>query len=117
MVAVRPSEPCAWSPSVGRSGLTWTSYSADEHVAAHYAASCFSAEFASLLVSAFSRRSSTKARQGGASSVDVCALLEKPARHEVPVECRYVGFTVEDELVVGYVSISTSRNLRYIGVI
>ena len=36
------------------------------------------------------------------ASVDVCALLDKPARRKIPVEAGYVGFTVPDAFVVGY---------------
>jgi hypoxanthine phosphoribosyltransferase len=35
-------------------------------------------------------------------SVRVCALLDKAARREVPIELAYVGFTIPDEFVVGY---------------
>ena len=38
----------------------------------------------------------------GATSVWVCALLNKPARREVRVTVEYVGFQVEDVFVVGY---------------
>ncbi|MCL6559120.1 MAG: hypoxanthine phosphoribosyltransferase, partial [Firmicutes bacterium] len=32
----------------------------------------------------------------------VCALLDKPSRRRVPVEIDYLGFSIEDEFVVGY---------------
>ena len=35
-------------------------------------------------------------------SVELCALLHKPARAEVEVPIRYLGFTIRDEFVVGY---------------
>jgi hypoxanthine phosphoribosyltransferase len=35
-------------------------------------------------------------------SLRVCALLDKAARREVPVEIHYVGFTIPDAFVVGY---------------
>lgn len=36
------------------------------------------------------------------ASLDVCALLTKPARRENDVACRYVGFEIPDRFVVGY---------------
>lgn len=36
------------------------------------------------------------------ASVEVAALLTKPARRQVEVDCRYVGFDVPDKFVVGY---------------
>jgi hypoxanthine phosphoribosyltransferase len=41
-------------------------------------------------------------RRRGARSVEVCVLLDKTSRRVVPVEPRFVGFTVEDPYVVGY---------------
>lgn len=38
----------------------------------------------------------------GAASVEVFALLEKPARREVDVRVRYRGFEIPDEFVVGF---------------
>jgi hypoxanthine phosphoribosyltransferase len=35
-------------------------------------------------------------------SLELCVLLDKPARRIVPVEAQYVGFTIEDRFVVGY---------------
>src|SRR3712207_7363528 len=35
-------------------------------------------------------------------SIAVCTLLDKPARRRVPLDVRYMGFTVPDEFVVGY---------------
>jgi hypoxanthine phosphoribosyltransferase len=35
-------------------------------------------------------------------SVEVCALLDKTARRIVPVQLRFVGFTIPDEFVLGY---------------
>ncbi len=32
----------------------------------------------------------------------ICALVDKKARREVPVEGDYVGFTIEDGFIVGY---------------
>ena len=38
----------------------------------------------------------------GTKSVETTVLLEKPERHLVPVDLKYVGFTVPDVWVVGY---------------
>ncbi len=38
----------------------------------------------------------------GTKSVNTAVLLEKPERHVVPVDLRYVGFTIPDVWVVGY---------------
>ena len=53
------------------------------------------------------------------ASLAVCTLLDKPARRRVPVEIRYVGFTVPDEFVVGYCLDYRERyrNLPFIGVL
>lgn len=52
-------------------------------------------------------------------SVNVCALLTKPARRQVEVPLRYEGFTVPDEFVVGYGLdyAEKYRNLPYIGIL
>ena len=36
------------------------------------------------------------------ASLEICALLTKPARRRANIECRYVGFEIPDEFVVGY---------------
>ena len=53
------------------------------------------------------------------ASLAVCTLLDKPARRRVPVDIRYVGFTVPDEFVVGYCLDHGERyrNLPFIGVL
>ncbi len=38
----------------------------------------------------------------GPSSLRVCALLSKPARRQTQVEIDYLGFTIEDQFVIGY---------------
>jgi hypoxanthine phosphoribosyltransferase len=38
----------------------------------------------------------------GAASVEVFALLRKPDAAKVEVDCRYVGFDIPNEFVVGY---------------
>ena len=55
----------------------------------------------------------------GAKSVKLCALLSKPARHEVEVEVEYIGYEIPDEFVVGYGLdyAQKYRNLPYIGIV
>jgi hypoxanthine phosphoribosyltransferase len=53
------------------------------------------------------------------SSVRVCALLQKPSRARRNVAIDYVGFTIDDQFVVGYGLdfAERYRNLPYIGAI
>lgn len=55
----------------------------------------------------------------GPKSVKIASLLSKPARRQVQVNVDYLGFTIEDEFVVGYGLDYDSyyRNLPYIGVL
>jgi hypoxanthine phosphoribosyltransferase len=41
-------------------------------------------------------------RARGPASLEVCALLTKPARRKVELEPRYVGFEIPNRFVVGY---------------
>lgn len=52
-------------------------------------------------------------------SVRVCALLHKPARSRVEVKVDYLGFTIDDQFVVGYGLDfgERYRHLPYIGVV
>ncbi len=52
-------------------------------------------------------------------SLEICALLDKPARHQVQIEPRYLGFTVPDRFIVGYgIDYDEQfRHLPYIGYI
>jgi hypoxanthine phosphoribosyltransferase len=52
-------------------------------------------------------------------SVKLCALLHKPTRQVKQVTIDYLGFTIEDEFVVGYGLDygQLYRNLPYIGVV
>lgn len=52
-------------------------------------------------------------------SVRVCALLDKPARREIPVPIDYTGFQVANEFVVGYGLdyAGLYRNIPFIGVL
>jgi hypoxanthine phosphoribosyltransferase len=38
----------------------------------------------------------------GPASLEVCALLTKPARRIADIECRYVGFEIPNRFVIGY---------------
>jgi hypoxanthine phosphoribosyltransferase len=55
----------------------------------------------------------------GAASVEICALLRKPAAAKVEVDVRYVGFEIPSEFVVGYGLdyAERYRNLRDIAVL
>lgn len=52
-------------------------------------------------------------------SLEVCTLLSKEGKQRVPIDCRYVGFEIPDEFVVGYGLdyAERYRNLPYIGVL
>jgi hypoxanthine phosphoribosyltransferase len=52
-------------------------------------------------------------------SIEICALLNKPARREVPVPVRYIGFDIPDRFVLGYGLdfAEKYRNLPYIAVL
>jgi hypoxanthine phosphoribosyltransferase len=52
------------------------------------------------------------------SSLAIAALLDKPARHQIEVDARYIGFTIPDRFVVGYgLDFSEAyRNLPFIAV-
>ena len=49
--------------------------------------------------------------------MEVCALLNKPARRETDVPARWIGFDIPDEFVVGYGIdyAQRNRNLPHIG--
>ena len=53
------------------------------------------------------------------ASLDVCALLTKPARREIEVDVRYVGFEIPNEFVIGYGLdfAERYRNLPYVAVL
>ena len=53
------------------------------------------------------------------ASIEVCALLTKPARREIDVPVRYVGFEIPNHFVVGYGLdfAERYRNLPYVGVL
>jgi len=53
----------------------------------------------------------------GAASVEVCALLRKPAAAKVETRLMYIGFEIPNEFVVGYGLdyAEKYRNLRVVG--
>jgi hypoxanthine phosphoribosyltransferase len=55
-------------------------------------------------------------QQRGPNSIEICALLTKPDRAEVDIDCRYVGFEIPNRFVVGYGLdyAERFRNLEYI---
>ncbi len=55
----------------------------------------------------------------GAASVEILAILRKPAAAKVEVECKYVGFDIPPDFVVGYgLDFNEKyRNLSFVGVL
>ncbi len=55
----------------------------------------------------------------GASSIKLCALLNKPERRTAEITLDYEGFVIPDEFVIGYGLDynETYRNLPYVGVL
>ena len=55
----------------------------------------------------------------GPASLEIVTLLSKPGRRQAELECRYTGFEIGDEFVVGYGLdyAEQYRNLPFIGVI
>jgi hypoxanthine phosphoribosyltransferase len=53
------------------------------------------------------------------ASLDIVTLLDKPGRRKASLPCRYVGFEIGDEFVVGYgLDLAEKhRNLPFIGVL
>lgn len=53
------------------------------------------------------------------ASLEVATLLSKEGKQQVAIECKYVGFSIPDEFVVGYGLdyAERYRNLPYIGVL
>jgi hypoxanthine phosphoribosyltransferase len=53
------------------------------------------------------------------ASLDIVTLLDKPGRRKAKLPCRYVGFEIGDEFVVGYgLDLAEKyRNLPYIGIL
>lgn len=59
----------------------------------------------------------TLLRARNPARLEVCALLDKPSRREVPIRATWTGFEIPDEFVVGYGIdfAQRNRNLPYIG--
>lgn len=57
-------------------------------------------------------------RARGPESLEVVTLLSKPSRLTADIECRYTGFEIPDEFVVGYGLdyAGKHRNLDFIGI-
>jgi hypoxanthine phosphoribosyltransferase len=53
------------------------------------------------------------------ASLEVCALLTKPARREIEIACRYTGFEIPNRFVIGYGLdfAERYRNLPFVGVL
>ena len=53
------------------------------------------------------------------ASLEVCALLTKPARREIDVPVRWIGFEIPNRFVIGYGLdfAERYRNLPYVGVL
>jgi hypoxanthine phosphoribosyltransferase len=53
------------------------------------------------------------------ATLEICALLTKPARREIEVDVRYVGFEIPNRFVIGYGLdfAERYRNLPYVGVL
>ncbi len=58
-------------------------------------------------------------KKRGAKSIEICTLLDKPARRQVDVEADYVGFEVPNEFIVGYGLDfdGVYRNLPFVGIL
>ncbi|HSK47700.1 MAG TPA: hypoxanthine phosphoribosyltransferase [Coriobacteriia bacterium] len=52
-------------------------------------------------------------------SLEVITLLSKEGKQRVPIDCKYIGFDIPDEFVIGYGLdfAERYRNLPYIGVL
>jgi hypoxanthine phosphoribosyltransferase len=53
------------------------------------------------------------------ASLEICTLLDKPSRRLIDVPVKYVGFTIEDQFVVGYGLDYDQkfRNLPFVGIL
>ncbi|HEY5548811.1 MAG TPA: hypoxanthine phosphoribosyltransferase [Coriobacteriia bacterium] len=53
------------------------------------------------------------------ASLEVVTLLSKEGKQRVPISCKYIGFSVPDEFVIGYGLdyAERYRNLPYVGVL
>ena len=55
----------------------------------------------------------------GAKSIKICALFNKPSRRIKDIEADYMGFTIENEFIVGYGLDFDEyyRNIPYVGIL
>ena len=53
------------------------------------------------------------------ASLEICALLTKPSRREIDINCRYIGFEIPNKFVIGYGLdfAERYRNLPFVGVL
>lgn len=53
------------------------------------------------------------------ASLEICALLTKPERREIDIQCRYIGFEIPNRFVIGYGLdfAERYRNLPFVGVL
>jgi hypoxanthine phosphoribosyltransferase len=53
------------------------------------------------------------------ATLEVVALMSKEGKQRVPISCKYVGFSIPDEFVVGYGLdfAERYRNLPYVGIL
>jgi hypoxanthine phosphoribosyltransferase len=58
-------------------------------------------------------------RTRGPASLEVCSLLDKPARRLIDLRLKYVGFAIPDVFVIGYGLDYNQRyrNLPFLGVL
>lgn len=58
-------------------------------------------------------------RQREPKSIEICTLFSKPARRQVEVDAKYVGYEIPDAFIVGYGLdyAEKYRNVPYVGVL
>lgn len=58
-------------------------------------------------------------QQRSPASIEICTLFSKPARRQVDVEAKYIGFEIPDAFIVGYGLdfAEKYRNLPYVGIL
>lgn len=58
-------------------------------------------------------------KQRNPASIEICTLFSKPARRQVDVEAKYIGYEIPDAFIVGYgLDFSEKyRNLPYVGIL
>lgn len=58
----------------------------------------------------------TRLFAAGPASLKIVALLDKPARRELPIRADFIGKTIEDRYVVGYGMDSEEKGRNYPGI-